>query len=89
MIKCGSVSANFEIVIRCNVNTHSYAPGTPTEAYRRPHFTIPPLAPSTMMSSVTSPNHEGEHLHEWYKKQPGDVRSPCPALNALANLGYL
>ncbi|KAI9441393.1 Cloroperoxidase [Lactarius indigo] len=49
------------------------------------------------MSTTTSPtqNHNGdssyvrEDTHEWIPKQPGDVRSPCPALNTLANHGYL
>jgi hypothetical protein len=50
------------------------------------------------MSAPSSPNHNGESStslevkqdsHEWHPKQPGDVRSPCPALNALANHGYL
>ncbi|GLB33157.1 putative peroxidase, family 2 [Lyophyllum shimeji] len=27
--------------------------------------------------------------HEWCPPQPGDSRSPCPALNTLANHGYL
>jgi len=27
--------------------------------------------------------------HEWRAPQDGDVRSPCPALNTLANHGYL
>lgn len=30
-----------------------------------------------------------EDTHQWVPKQPGDVRSPCPALNTLANHGYL
>jgi hypothetical protein len=27
--------------------------------------------------------------NEWKSPSPGDSRSPCPALNALANHGYL
>lgn len=27
--------------------------------------------------------------HEWCPPQEGDSRSPCPALNTLANHGYL
>ena len=30
-----------------------------------------------------------EDTHQWVPKQPGDARSPCPALNTLANHGYL
>ena len=30
-----------------------------------------------------------EDTHQWVPKQPGDSRSPCPALNTLANHGYL
>ncbi len=50
------------------------------------------------MSAATSPKHDGERItspeveqdsHEWHPKQLGDVRSPCPALNTLANHGYL
>ncbi|KAF8504448.1 Cloroperoxidase [Russula emetica] len=50
------------------------------------------------MSAASSPNHDGESTtsldvkqdsHEWHPKQPEDVRSPCPALNTLANHGYL
>ncbi|KAH9177618.1 Cloroperoxidase [Lactarius sanguifluus] len=42
-------------------------------------------------TTTTSPtqNHNGDSSHEWIPKQPGDVRSPCPALNTLANHGYL
>ncbi|KAH8996693.1 Cloroperoxidase [Lactarius akahatsu] len=42
-------------------------------------------------TATTSPtqNHNGDSSHEWVPKQPGDVRSPCPALNTLANHGYL
>ncbi|KAI9465870.1 Cloroperoxidase [Lactarius psammicola] len=52
-----------------------------------------------MSTTATSPtqNHNGnssyvqvrEDTHEWIHKKPGDVRSPCPALNTLANHGYL
>ena len=35
-------------------------------------------------------NGMGEHeTHEWRAPQEGDARAPCPALNALANHGYL
>jgi len=49
------------------------------------------------MSASSSSNH-GESStsldvkrdsHEWRPQQAGDVRSPCPALNTLANHGYL
>ncbi|KAI0002549.1 Chloroperoxidase [Russula compacta] len=36
----------------------------------------------------SSPVVEGD-THEWRAPQPGDVRSPCPALNTLANHSYL
>jgi hypothetical protein len=50
-----------------------------------------------MMFTATSLNHDGasgtivieKDLHEWRPQQPGEVRSPCPALNTLANHGYL
>jgi len=49
------------------------------------------------MSAVAPPKHDSQVgcpfsdglLHEWRPKQPGQVRSPCPALNTLANHGYL
>ncbi|KAI0300583.1 Chloroperoxidase [Multifurca ochricompacta] len=49
------------------------------------------------MFTTSSPIHDsendcsvvGENSHEWCPQQPGDVRSPCPALNTLANHGYL
>ncbi|KAF8266211.1 Chloroperoxidase [Lactarius quietus] len=44
------------------------------------------------MSTSTSPAPDvqvREDSHKWIPKQPGDVRSPCPALNTLANHGYL
>ncbi|KAI0254600.1 Chloroperoxidase [Lactifluus subvellereus] len=51
------------------------------------------------MSAVAPPTHDGKVAsgcplsdglsHEWHPKQPGQVRSPCPALNTLANYGYL
>ena len=30
-----------------------------------------------------------QETHEWRAPQEGDSRAPCPALNALANHGYL
>jgi len=44
--------------------------------------------PSSPTHSDSSPVGEAES-HEWRPQQPGDVRSPCPALNTLANHGYL
>ncbi|KAH9006427.1 Cloroperoxidase [Lactarius hatsudake] len=46
---------------------------------------------SSATTTTTSPSqiHNGDSSHEWIPKQPGDVRSPCPALNTLANHGYL
>ncbi|KAG6334337.1 hypothetical protein ID866_4749 [Astraeus odoratus] len=56
---------------------------------------------STSISSEVPSTHESYHehtgrycpvagsLHAYCPLQKGDVRSPCPALNALANHGYL
>jgi len=56
------------------------------------------------MSAATSPTHDHSSdslvierpeprserdSHEWRPQQPGEVRSPCPALNTLANHSYL
>lgn len=51
------------------------------------------------MSASSSINHHDDESttsldvkkdsHEWRHQQPGDVRSPCPALNTLANHGFL
>lgn len=48
---------------------------------------------STTTTTTTTQIHNDVQVqgdtHEWIRKQPGDVRSPCPALNTLANHGYL
>ncbi|PFH47120.1 hypothetical protein AMATHDRAFT_198520 [Amanita thiersii Skay4041] len=49
---------------------------------------------STTTSSITPHSHAGGRCpvtqkHGWCPKQPGDSRSPCPALNAMANHGYI
>lgn len=51
---------------------------------------------------VEQPEHQDDHAsdtqvieqseqdpHKWLPQQPGEVRSPCPALNTLANHSYL
>ncbi|KDQ51950.1 hypothetical protein JAAARDRAFT_184569 [Jaapia argillacea MUCL 33604] len=40
----------------------------------------------TLLARAHEMNHE---THEYIPAQPGDSRSPCPALNTLANHGYL
>ncbi|KAI0677110.1 Cloroperoxidase [Trametes maxima] len=39
--------------------------------------------------STAAYTHTNDHDHPYSAATPGDSRSPCPALNALANHGYL
>ena len=49
-----------------------------------------PTSSPTPIHNGESPNVQvGEDTHQWIPMQPGDSRSPCPALNTLANHGYL
>ncbi|KAH7632509.1 Peroxidase, family 2-domain-containing protein [Sordaria sp. MPI-SDFR-AT-0083] len=40
-------------------------------------------------AKLTGQSEDKEEDHTWRKAGPGDRRSPCPMLNALANHGYL
>ncbi|KAN0125905.1 heme-thiolate peroxidase [Russula decolorans] len=46
------------------------------------------MSADSSSNQTTSPEVK-QDSHEWSPQQPGEVRSPCPALNALANHNYL
>jgi Peroxidase, family 2 len=39
--------------------------------------------------SASSSDHATTSPNGWHRPQPGEHRSPCPALNSLANSGYI
>jgi hypothetical protein len=41
------------------------------------------------LSSTFGFHQMADATHPWIAPQPGASRSPCPALNSLANHGYL
>jgi len=45
--------------------------------------------PNAMDTMGSYPTHSHLKLGEWAPPGPGDARSPCPALNTLANHGFL
>lgn len=41
------------------------------------------------ITGVVAAHVSGNGKHDWHAPVRGDVRSPCPALNSLANHGYI
>jgi hypothetical protein len=77
----------------------------PLTLFKRTHgFVIMSLQEQNIMSPPASPTLDRDEAganstpvtvddasdpHVWRPQQPGEVRSPCPALNTLANHSYL
>ena len=48
-----------------------------------------PIPSSTALPVATPPNPDDPRFTEWSAPGSGDVRSPCPGLNACANHGFI